>query len=798
MHKVLWLLLALLTAGSCASPPGRQAGAEAALSYQDFVFPQARQGDLDLATRHRLEALVDRWIYATQVQAVELLLEAYWPDAEKSTRVWTEDGGFQESLFSGIEEIEAHQRELAQTHMDRIEYRLRRARPAEMPTCVCCYQTLDATTASSEDRLDVCHVFQFQERGGDWRIIEQRVTTRPASPEAPLVEAALEGDRERAFFMAEKGSIVRPETVNEETFIASMDYGYPWPQGAIGVTAATGHHQLSVQGQEEILHIGVQARSVPFDELPPMNLAVVIDGGGSMAGPDELESVKAAFDVLMGSLRAKDFVSLVVFSEEAVVAASHVRIGEAGERERLTGIVGSLEPGKASNILAGLKAGYEQVLADFDAGYNNRLILLSDGIGETVGALGLADVYREKGVGTSTYGFGSQYGARFMRDLAMRGEGSARFISTREVMERCFGAELDRTMAPIAFDLTLDVRFSVELKYLQTWGYGYAVSRSGVHYRIPAVHSRDSETLLVQVMTAPRALPGECVLAAITGRYRDVWGNVVTLDPQEVEVTFVDQPAPLVGFSDARALLSGTALHLAQTVKYIGSIVHMPEHALTQQNVEKALVRALDMRRELGNTEERLDVKAFDDELRLLEKYVRILGESLGYSSSRIQALVDDEQIAPPVAGRKLGEHIGYLFHEIGLHFDPDERPTLAVAGFTMPGGEENGLTQLLNQLAASSILEHGKCDLVERDRLDAVLAEQDMALSDLANAGAAVRVGELLAARYILVGKVIEMADTGIIFGRIINTETAEIESVAQVVVPKDRDFLSLLRKAS
>jgi TolB-like protein len=48
--------------------------------------------------------------------------------------------------------------------------------------------------------------------------------------------------------------------------------------------------------------------------------------------------------------------------------------------------------------------------------------------------------------------------------------------------------------------------------------------------------------------------------------------------------------------------------------------------------------------------------------------------------------------------------------------------------------------------------------------------------------------------ANYILTGSVVETTKNVVIFGRIINFETAEIESVAQIIVPKNRGVKALL----
>ena len=90
-----------------------------------------------------------------------------------------------------------------------------------------------------------------------------------------------------------------------------------------------------------------------------------------------------------------------------------------------------------------------------------------------------------------------------------------------------------------------------------------------------------------------------------------------------------------------------------------------------------------------------------------------------------------------------------------------------------MAGNASVGLVKLLDEMALSELAKLENFRLVERRSMEAVLLEQELALSDLMDASHAIRVGNLLAANYIVTGTVIEMASSVVIFGRIINVET-------------------------
>ena len=83
---------------------------------------------------------------------------------------------------------------------------------------------------------------------------------------------------------------------------------------------------------------------------------------------------------------------------------------------------------------------------------------------------------------------------------------------------------------------------------------------------------------------------------------------------------------------------------------------------------------------------------------------------------------------------------------------------------------------------------------VIERQKVNEILEEQGIASMDLMNITNAIEIGKLLAVNYILTGSIVESSKTVVIFGRIINVEPAEIESVALVIVPKNSNVEPLL----
>jgi Ca-activated chloride channel family protein len=731
----------------------------------------------------------------------------------------------------------------------------------------------------------------------------------------------------RSEYLAGRGIITPAEEIYIDSFVASIDYHYPRPEEPVGISLYSGHRQVSSRGQEEVIQIGIQGRESAFEELPPMNLAFVIDKSWSMTDQDKMDWVKEAFDIFIDRVRDKDFVSLVVYDDEASVVYPSLQMNTAERREMFRRAVHSIEPGGGDDLENGLMLGYQQVQANYRSDYVNRVLLLSDGTelsarlkreeaksgdvrvsllwnnrndldlhvidpsgeeiyygnkrsfrtggeldvdmnvrGETLkpveniywplgkapagryrvfvrnfgyhgarepetdfqvelwvnnevtryegrvvgkgeysdrivcdfvftgsgytaveqtGIMQMAEYFRDVGINLSTIGVGLDFNLELMRNLAARGGGSSRFISDREEMEETFGSELDRMVVPEARDVELRLQFFQGVEILDTWGYEHEVEGNSITYRLSTLHHRDYETILIHTWIPPQRRGGQKNLARLTVSYRDFTGKRMYQGPYYLRTDFVDMESPVSGFSDGMVLQSGTMLHFAQSLQDIGDKYYA-------YRLDEALEQTVDVRKELINADFRLGGGVFNDEIHLLDRYIEIIGDDMQLTST--SRVLSDVELAPQVRGRSLQNHLENLFREITLDLSVKKSGTLAISGFTTADGTKSDLVILLNEMALLEVKKHKNLQVAERDRMDMVLEEQRLALSDLVDTSNAIRVGKLLTVSYILTGTVLEMPGSVVIFGRIINVETSEVESAAQVIVPKDGEVRALL----
>jgi TolB-like protein len=110
----------------------------------------------------------------------------------------------------------------------------------------------------------------------------------------------------------------------------------------------------------------------------------------------------------------------------------------------------------------------------------------------------------------------------------------------------------------------------------------------------------------------------------------------------------------------------------------------------------------------------------------------------------------------------------------------------IAVCDFASYGDVSPELPALVTEMAIREIMQVSTESLVEQEEVMSIHQMQGLPLSNLTDKLNAVEVGRLLDADYIMTGTVIETANTFIIFSRLLNIGSGEVESSAQVIVGK------------
>lgn len=259
------------------------------------------------------------------------------------------------------------------------------------------------------------------------------------------------------------GQLPPKDAVRIEEMINYFDYGYEEPRGAqpFNVYTEVGHAPWN---QKHLLvHIGLQGKRVPLDELPPSNLVFLIDVSGSMDQPNKLPLVKRSFGMLVDQLREEDHVAIVTYAGSA---GTLLEPTPGHEKEKIRAAISSLHAGGSTAGAAGLRTAYALAARHYRDGGNNRVVLATDGdfnVGESSNEAmeELIEEKRKDGVFLTVLGYGvGNLKDSKMETLADKGNGNYAYIDNLNEARKVLVNEFAGTLFTIATDVKLQVEFN--------------------------------------------------------------------------------------------------------------------------------------------------------------------------------------------------------------------------------------------------------------------------------------------------------------------------------------------------
>jgi Ca-activated chloride channel family protein len=322
----------------------------------------------------------------------------------------------------------------------------------------------------------------------------------------------------------------REPSADEEAAVAS-DHGAEPASGAWLGAAAEG--DLLLTGTVETsLGVWVDIPDVPHahparSARPPLDVALVIDTSGSMAGA-KIDNARQAATKLVTSLRDGDIVALDTFSDTARTVIPPTRL-DAESRRVMLQAIRSLGPSGSTNMFDALNLAERQMGAAPPSHALRRVVMISDGIAnvgpsspETLGAI--AERGTRFRAQVTSLGVGNDYDERTLNALAVRSSGRLYHLTEPREMAAILKGELDLLDATVASDAVLEVVPAAGVQLLGADGVRTEWGGSGT-LRIPlgALHAGQHREALVRVrLTDPGVFEGnDHALASVRLRFRD-------------------------------------------------------------------------------------------------------------------------------------------------------------------------------------------------------------------------------------------------------------------------------------
>ncbi len=238
-------------------------------------------------------------------------------------------------------------------------------------------------------------------------------------------------------------------SVRLEEFVNYFKYRYPQPKGDDPIAVACEMSVCPWAPTHKLLRVGVQAREVPVEKLPPCNLTFLIDVSGRVA--------------------------IVTYADGTTVQLAST---PGSEKNKIHAVVDGLRCGGCTYGAGGIQLAYEEAKKNFDKNANNRVILITDGDFN----VGISDpklleefiaTKRESGIFLTVLGVGrGNYQDANMKKLSTAGNGNYAYLDSVLEAKKVMMNEFGGTLFTVAKDVKLQLEFNpAEVKGYRLLGY---------------------------------------------------------------------------------------------------------------------------------------------------------------------------------------------------------------------------------------------------------------------------------------------------------------------------------------
>jgi len=287
------------------------------------------------------------------------------------------------------------------------------------------------------------------------------------------------------------------------------------------------HSPIAVASQSTLdLIISFQAEDETRNQAPrrPLNLSLVIDRSGSMAGTPLRHAIVAAQNIV-ARLTPEDYLSVVIYDDTPQTIVQHQLVQD---KAAIRQAIGKVKAGGCTNLSGGWLMGCDRVKSQQSTERINRVLLLTDGqanagITSSLELINTARQQAEQGIITTTLGFGTYFNEDLLIGMANAAGGHFYFIQSPDDASDVFRIELESITSVVAQNLTVTLQpeASVEIAGILN-NYRSNIIGNNVEVFLGDVYEIEPKQLAVEVSISPQRNLGETNIATVSYKYQAV------------------------------------------------------------------------------------------------------------------------------------------------------------------------------------------------------------------------------------------------------------------------------------
>ncbi|MDX2227660.1 MAG: VWA domain-containing protein [Verrucomicrobiae bacterium] len=259
-------------------------------------------------------------------------------------------------------------------------------------------------------------------------------------------------------------------------------------------------------GSEVVLRFDVKGRDSKLRRRAPLNIALVLDRSGSMAGA-KLEKARQAAAMVVDRLTSRDTLSVIVYDDVAEVLVPARKVTDPGAIKRK---ISQITDRGSTALYAGVRLGADQLREHLNSEKINRVILLSDGIAN-VGPSRPQDLarlgrdLRREGLPVTTIGLGDDYNEDLMVALAESSAANYYYVKDTEKLPGIFAEELGRLQNILARNIRIIIELPEGLEPVEVIGEPeIRFQNRTAEVTVPELYGAQQRSILVRArLTSP-------------------------------------------------------------------------------------------------------------------------------------------------------------------------------------------------------------------------------------------------------------------------------------------------------